>query len=306
MNEGLPLPKTQYHFPTRPPAGPVPTTPDVNPVGNSFGAAVTNASQPLARWGGDVAGIRYPASMPPKPPVPEPTISGPGQSAVPGYFKPVDTQIDKIGQGLVEGKPGQVLGGLGEYFTHPVGSAVEGIYGARINAWQREFMHDHGADLSRMNQLMWGVHGDCDDLQKMIAAAPAYDPKIDDLMKQKQAEGDALMEKVQDRLRNSEDGPERRALEDLWKKIAAWQGARDKRVDADRTQVIDLQGRMQQLGKTAEDMNWGLRSAATQTGRMVQSETLAHANPEAAAFAVGMRQYLLGTKSQLDSVLTNR
>ncbi|HEV3233760.1 MAG TPA: hypothetical protein VG329_04345 [Candidatus Dormibacteraeota bacterium] len=304
VDPGLPLPKVGYHFPGRPPAWPPPAKPDLGSVANSMNNAVQAGSAGLDRWAKDIKQIKWPADQPPNNPI---KVSMGGRTdATPGYFKKVDITIDKIGEGLVEGKPGQVLSGLGEYFTKPGQTTAVGVYGQRINAWQQLFRKEHGLNLSAMNRTMWKISTECNEMRKLALDPPQMNPRIAEIMKEKETKGDELMQKVQDRLRASEPGEERDKLEDLWKRMSGWQRARDKRLDADRTQVYDMNSRMDHLNQEAKKIAMGLRDGERESGLMVRSDTLHHADPQAAIFAEGLRQYLMGTKQTLDSALTNK
>src|SRR5438552_6678770 len=159
---GLPLPTVPYHFPPVPGPKPVPDSTGCTPVKDLIAGALEMGHRPTENWNADIAAAGHAAdSQVPRSPVPQRRIGqAGGPNTTPGYFQGEDRSIDHLGDG-VKG----TAGALAAFFTHPVGTAVHDIYGARINAWQKEFRKDHRIDLAAMSRVMGKVDDQCEAMR---------------------------------------------------------------------------------------------------------------------------------------------
>jgi len=300
--DGLPLPEAPYKFPRRPGPKPVPAGTACTPVRVLIQTAMQVGQEPTERWNREVpAAARSAGTKVPRSPVPQGRIDRPRADAVPGYFKGEDRAIDHLGDG-----GWGTLGAVASFFVHPVGTAVHDIYSARINAWQKAFRHDHGPELQSMNRAMSIVEDQCEAMRTVVHAVPTMDPRIRDIIKEKEELGDRLLKDVEDCLRKSKPGPDREKLEALWKEIREWMADRDARVEADRREVLQLERAIEALGKEAKELDLDLRASATEARlmRLTSGEgTLIHASPEAVIFAAKLRAYLMATRQRIDDAL---
>lgn len=228
------------------------------------------------------------------------TSSGPGKAIFDAIMTGLSRPVSTISDGLSRlGSAGSIGGRL-----------------ARIDQLQQNFFQNHAGDLTHMDDAMGSALKSIRDLGYLLqpdsmdkfhlSAGP-----LQQILEQKQQVGRELSGQLADAIANTDDPDEKSRLQAEKDDVDAWMAQSDQRIAADANEISNLQQRTNAVMRTAGAQSDALVNAAfsgspsnvTSDGKIVSTT---HTQPDAVAYAMGLRQSLIQSRVQMNTAMAGR
>jgi hypothetical protein len=184
---------------------------------------------------------------------------------------------------------------------------------ARIDALQKNFFNNHGVDLDHLQSAMTAALSDIKDLATLMSDDSMREFHLSTgpltaILNQKKDVGRELSSQLVDAIANEDDPDEKSKLEAEKKDVDAWLTDCDKRLAKDANQISDLQKRTNAVQRVAGTQSQALMNAALgdhpsslyNDGKLVSTT---HTQPDAVAYALGLRNSLIQSRVQMNGAI---
>jgi hypothetical protein len=190
---------------------------------------------------------------------------------------------------------------VGSRFLDPISWSSDKTQAAKYNALLDTFMKAHAPTLRAMSQNMREISRSLDGIAELAdnAKVRLHAKEAREVLDKKRSMGDGMLERLDERIKNSKDPAEREKLAASRADLAGWIKERDERIKQEQAEIEELDIRTsvlaKELGLNGSRMAKAAASAEQLTGVLKNGVTdhTAHATPEAALFAASLRNVLI-------------
>ncbi|HEV2369418.1 MAG TPA: hypothetical protein VGR90_06050 [Acidimicrobiales bacterium] len=301
---GLPLPKIKTPLPQPPP--PLAPTPSKLPDPTAWSQYIASDHSGLGKYANQVGGSH--TTTPP---------SGPSLGSVPG-FQPVLTTYQQADQMFATGQPAQVAGAVLRFIFPGISGIPQNYYATKITQWQQDFLSNYGDYMDLMSDELRRLEDSIDDQRQILQQPPKPHDNLDQLLDQKRNLGNDLLNEIGQKLQASDDPDEQAQLRSLYQDVQGWMRQRDAAVDGEAPQVYDMQRKFaatgdaasqldDQLAKTGNAVHQAIYGPPSMSGPRDVSTVARQLNnlrPDVLATIAQTKDFLLGTRSTLDSAIS--
>ena len=211
--------------------------------------------------------------------------------------------------------------------TRPVATISDGLsrllpwvgLGGRLNRiddLQQNFFKNHAGDLANLSDSMNSALKNIRDLGYLmqpdsIDKFHLSTGPLQQIMEQKKQVGRDLSDQLADAIANTDDPDEKAQLQTEKDQVDAWMANCDQRISQDENAITDMQQRTNAVMRAAGTQSLALVNAAfsnspgnvTSDGQIVSTT---HTQPDAVAYAAGLRQALIQSRVQMNTAMAGR